>query len=122
MDAALGALKDTPLTEQDKIGALAVLSGFVLSETRMEVTMRRAVPRMGVAYVEWGQVYAQAMQRAISSEEYPHLTRALLGGAFEDDHAGPEEEFTHNLRFILDAVASLIDTRTRERAGADQRA
>jgi AcrR family transcriptional regulator len=114
MEAALATMDDTGLPGDEKMGVLMILSGYVLNEARQEVSMARAAPRTGVSYEEWGRVYGEMLSKVVTDGRYPTLARIVAEGAFDDDRAGPEEDFSYGLNFLLDGIDALIRARERD--------
>ncbi|TDC18269.1 TetR/AcrR family transcriptional regulator [Streptomyces sp. 8K308] len=110
MEAALATMADTPLTADDMMGVLTILSGHVLTEVRQQLTMSRATPRTGVDYADWDEVYRRLLGRAAASGRYPTLAR-VVAAITQDDKRGPEEDFVYAVDFILDGVDALMRTR-----------
>ncbi|WP_052852432.1 TetR/AcrR family transcriptional regulator [Streptomyces avicenniae] len=111
MEAVLASLSDTPLSEDDKLGVLMVVSGFVLNEVSQEVSVTRAAPRTGVGYMEWGMAYQRMLEKVTDNPDYPALSRLVKSGAFADDRSTAEEDFLYGLRFILDGITALYALR-----------
>ncbi|WP_129842263.1 TetR/AcrR family transcriptional regulator [Streptomyces sp. RFCAC02] len=111
MEAALSCMQDSGLTEDEKLGVLMVVSGFALNEVRQEVSLKRAAPRTGVAYQEWGAAYQRMLGRVIDDPRYPALARLVRSGVFDDDRSTPEQDFLWGLSFILDGVAATLAAR-----------
>ncbi|RMI45611.1 TetR/AcrR family transcriptional regulator [Streptomyces triticirhizae] len=115
MEVALAALDRTALNEGDMIGVLLIISGFVLGDTRQELTMTSASARTGVSYEEWGRVYGRMMARVATDERFPTLAKVATSGIFDNENTA-EDDFNENLDFLLDSVAALIRRREEERA------
>ncbi|MFI7278154.1 TetR/AcrR family transcriptional regulator [Streptomyces sp. NPDC049879] len=111
MEVLLASLSDTPMSEETKLGVLMVVSGFVLSEVRQEVSMLRATPRTGMDYMEWGEAYQRMLETVVHDPAYPALSRLVRSGVFADDRSSAEEDFLYNLRFVLDGIAALLERR-----------
>jgi AcrR family transcriptional regulator len=116
MDAALGSLAGTGLSEDDMMGVLTILSGYVLQETQQEITMSRAAPRTGLSYEEWGQAYGRLLDRVVREGRYPAVARVIEAGVFESERQSPDDDFAYGLAFILDSVEALIGRRAAEDA------
>lgn len=114
MEAALTAMDGTGLSSDEKLGVLMIISGYVMNETRQEISMTRAAPRTGVTYEEWGRVYGEMLAKVVADGRFPALARVVADGAFEDGSSGPEDDFVYGLNFLLDGVAALIRTRREE--------
>ncbi|UED85981.1 TetR/AcrR family transcriptional regulator [Streptomyces profundus] len=110
MEVALAALDDTALTEDDMMGVLMILTGFVVGEARQEVTMTSASARTGVSYQDWGHIYARMLRRVLTDDRYPTVAHVVKTGTF-DSGATAEEDFEYGLGFLLDSVAAQIQRR-----------
>ena len=117
MEAALSALDDTALNEGDMMGVLMIISGFVLGDTRQELTMTHASARTGVSYADWGRVYGRMMARVAVDGRYPTVAKVAKSGVFENENT-VEDDFSENLDFLLDSVGALILRREEERRRA----
>ncbi len=115
MEAALSALDGVSLTDDDMVGVLMILTGFVYGEARQEVTMTSATARTSVSYQDWGHVYAKMLGRVLTGDRYPTVARVVQAGVF-DSGASAEEDFDYGLDFLLDSVAALIRRREDEEA------
>ncbi|RBM09002.1 TetR/AcrR family transcriptional regulator [Streptomyces sp. PT12] len=113
MEAVLASLDGSGLGQDDMVGVLLLLTNYVLSEVRQEITMSRAAPRTGVTYEEWGEIYGELLARVVGSGRYPALARVVEAGVFGPESVGAEEDFAYGLDFILDGIEALI----RERRG-----
>jgi AcrR family transcriptional regulator len=114
MEAALVSMAGTGLTEGDMMGVLTILSGYVLQQSQQELAMRRAMPRTGVSYEEWGHAYARMLQRVVGEGGHPTLARVIHAGVFEEENQSADDDFAYGLAFILDSVAALIARRAAE--------
>lgn len=117
MEAALAAMVDTDLHEDDMMGVLSILTGYILTESRQELTMGRAAPRTGVTPAEWNRAYGSALRRVAGAERFPTVARVVDAGVFDEEQQGPDVDFEYGLSFLLDGVAALIHTRREEGAG-----
>ncbi|MFD7510831.1 TetR/AcrR family transcriptional regulator [Streptomyces sp. NPDC059853] len=115
MEAGLAAMEDTPLTAEDRMGVLSVISGYALTEARQAEVIRRATPSTGVSYDEWGSIYHKVLSRVVAEGDYPALGRIVAEGVFEDDRTTPEEEFAYGLDFLLDGIEALMEKRRAQR-------
>ncbi|SFC12447.1 TetR/AcrR family transcriptional regulator [Streptomyces aidingensis] len=115
MEAGLSRMNGTPLTEEDMVGVLMILSGYVLGQTRLERSMDQAFDRTGVSYEEAGRVYGRLMTEVVRDGRFPTLARIIRAGVFESGQQDAEDDFAYGLDFVLDGVAVMI--RDREAAG-----
>lgn len=115
LDNALAAMAATPLTEQEKLSCVLLLSGFV----RNDVTLA-----LDFAEASGGQPqmpgYGQLLGRLITAEELPSLHRAIESGSL-DDPDDPDAEFNFGLVRILDGIAALVATKPTRRQPRRQR-
>ncbi|HEY6522814.1 MAG TPA: TetR/AcrR family transcriptional regulator, partial [Solirubrobacteraceae bacterium] len=102
LDNALAALGDTPLSEQQKLSTVLLLSGFVRNEATLTADFAAAAAGELVM-----PGYGQMLRRLIDPEQLPALYRAIESGSL-DDADDPDAEFEFGLARILDGVDVLI--------------
>ena len=102
LDRALAALAETPLSEQDKLSCVLVLSGFVRNDATLTADFAAA---SGDQQVMPG--YGTVLAEITSADEFPSLHRAIASGAL-DDEDDPDLEYRFGLARILDGIAELI--------------
>jgi AcrR family transcriptional regulator len=105
LEAALTAMADTPLTEQQKLSTVLLLSGFVRNEATLTADLR-AVAGGEKVMPGYGALLAALLPR----EGYPALRRAIASGALSDDD-DIDVEFDFGLTRILDGVETLVNDR-----------
>jgi AcrR family transcriptional regulator len=112
LDNALAAMTDTPLTEQEKLSSVLLLSGFVRNDVTLALDFAEAsdgAPQM--------PGYGRLLGRLTSAADLPSLHRAIASGSL-DDPDDPDIEFDFGLARILDGIAVLMATKgTRPRSG-----
>jgi AcrR family transcriptional regulator len=112
LDNALAAMADTPLTEQEKLSSVLLVSGFVRNDVTLALDFAEAsggAPQM--------PGYGQLLARLITAEELPSLHRAIASGSL-DDPDDPDAEFNFGMARILDGITALVaakGTRPRSR-------
>jgi AcrR family transcriptional regulator len=105
LDNALAALADTPLTEQEKLSCVLLVSGFVRNDVTLALDFAEASggsPQM--------PGYGQLLARLTTAEELPSLHRAIASGSL-DDPDDPDVEFNFGMARILDGIAALMATK-----------
>lgn len=105
LDNALAALVDTPLTEQEKLSCVLLVSGFVRNDVTLALDFAEASgdsPQM--------PGYGQLLARLTTAEELPSLHRAIASGSL-DDPDDPDVEFNFGMARILDGIAALMATK-----------
>jgi AcrR family transcriptional regulator len=107
LEALLGGLEGTGLSDQEKILAITTLEGFVASLARTVNGVVLAEQRTGVSTEEFWRAQEPILVRAMDSGRYPRLA-----GMDEDTFgAGPEESFEFGLTLVLDGLAALLERR-----------
>jgi AcrR family transcriptional regulator len=106
LENALRTLAETPLSEQQKLSTVLLVSGFVRNDATLNLDL--AAGAGGAA--GGGQVmpmYARMLGALIEGGDFPALSDALASGALEDED-DPDSEFEFGLERLLDGVAALI--------------
>jgi AcrR family transcriptional regulator len=105
LDNALASLANTPLSEQEKLSCVLLVSGFVRNDVTLAIDFAQASggePHM--------PGYGQLLARLISPEAMPSLHRAITSGSL-DDPDDPDAKFTFGLARILDGIEALMAAR-----------
>ncbi len=105
LDNALATMTGAPLTEQEKLSCVLLVSGFVRNDVTLALDFAEASggePQM--------PGYGQLLGRLISPEAMPSLHRAIESGSL-DDPDDPDAEFTFGLARILDGIEALMAAR-----------
>ncbi|MGF7234001.1 MAG: TetR/AcrR family transcriptional regulator [Frankia sp.] len=105
LDAALRCLADTPLTEQQKLSTVLLVSGFVRNEATLTADLAAAASATPEQKIMPG--YGATLSRLIGPDAFPALQRAIASGSLDDDD-DLNSEFDFGLERILDGVAALI--------------
>ena len=115
LDNALAALADTPLTEQEKLSCVLLVSGFVRNDVTLALDFAEASgsePQM--------PGYGQLLAKLISADEMPSLHRAIVSGSL-DDPDDPDAEFIFGMARILDGIEALMTGKTSPRRRSARR-
>ncbi len=110
LDDALRALADTPLSEQQKLSSVLLVSGFVRNDATLTADFAAAAEGE-LVMPGYGTLLAQLTDEA----DFPALHRAIASGAL-DDEDDIDHEFNFGLERVLDGIEVLI-----EREGGPQR-
>jgi AcrR family transcriptional regulator len=107
-DSALGALKDTGLPEEAKVGVVMGLITYVQGEIRMAFDLAAGYADNPDAFRRFGST----LRRVADPRVYPAVARTVEAGVF--DEAGSFEEdneadFDFGLQLYLDGVAAFIE-------------
>jgi AcrR family transcriptional regulator len=110
LENALWALAGTPLSEQQKLSSVLLVSGFVRNEATLTADFAAG---SGDEQVMPG--YGRLLAQLTSEADFPALHRAIASGAL-DDEDDIDQEFDFGLERVLDGIEMLIDReRARER-------
>ncbi|MGZ0151790.1 TetR/AcrR family transcriptional regulator [Kribbella sp. WER1] len=106
-DSALGALKDTGLPEEAKVGVVIGLITFVQGQIRMAFDLAAGYADNPAAFLQFGST----LRRVADPRVYPAVARTVEAGVF--DEVGSFEEasdadFDFGLQLYLDGVAGFI--------------
>jgi AcrR family transcriptional regulator len=113
IEDGLRSMRDTGLTEPEKLSVILLLSGYVRNAATLAADMGAGASASGTPapiMPAWGRLLAQLT----GPEDFPSLHAALASGVFDQDD-DPEDEFSFGLERVLDG----IDTLVRKRRGRD---
>jgi AcrR family transcriptional regulator len=104
LEAGLWALRETRLSEAEKLSVMLLISGYVRSQATLTADL-------GTASVDVMPGYGATVARLADPERFPALLTAIASGALDDDDYDPEAEFAFGLARILDGVERLVASR-----------
>jgi AcrR family transcriptional regulator len=107
MEAALSSLRDTPLSEPEKLSTLLLVSGFVRNDSTLNADITA-----GAADRPAAMTYGAILSQLADAEHFPAVHRAIASGTLDDEDEDFESDFEFGLERILDGIGLLI-----ERAG-----
>ena len=107
LEDALRTLNNTPLSEQEKLSCILLVSGFVRNDATLTADLA-----VGADPVMPG--YGTVLSRLTNADDFPALHRAIASGAL-DDEDDINAEFTLGLERILDGIDTLIRANARPR-------
>jgi AcrR family transcriptional regulator len=103
LDNALRALAETPLSEDQKLSSVLLVSGFVRNEATLTADFAAAA---GGQQVMPG--YGRLLAHLTDEADFPALHRAIASGAL-DDADDIDHEFDFGLERVLDGIEVLIE-------------
>ena len=103
LEDALRALADTPLSEQQKLSSVLLVSGFVRNDATLTADFAAAA---GGELVMPG--YGTLLAKLTDEADFPALHRAIASGAL-DDEDDIDHEFNFGLERVLDGIEVLIE-------------
>jgi AcrR family transcriptional regulator len=111
MEAGLMSLRETALSEQEKLSVILLLSGFARNEATLMADIAAAAEAAGSMTQEVWATYSQLLARLIDPGRFPALCQALASGALDD-----EDELDAEFDFWLARTLDGIDVLVRARA------
>ncbi len=112
LDAALGALHGTPLTESEKFAAVQALATISLGQVRLVLEIRSAAHRGDSDPVPFEARLAQL----VTPEAYPAIHRSVMSGDLSEDTGPPDPaddpDFQFAVRRLLDGIESYVASRS----------
>lgn len=102
MEAALAALRDTPLSVPDRLSCLLTVVGFVRSEELLLADLTDG-QRAG----RDPRDYAVHLARLVNPHDFPEICAALTSGNL-DDEDDIDHDFEFGIERILDGIEMLI--------------
>jgi AcrR family transcriptional regulator len=109
-DHGLASLRDTGLTEAEKVSVVMLLSNYVRSTESMFHGIDEAVLAAGSSADQLMHSYSGVLRRVIDPKSFPSVRAALDQGVF-DQADGPDTEFDFGLDRILDGIDVLVRSR-----------
>jgi AcrR family transcriptional regulator len=103
LEGGLWALRQSGLSEQEKLSVMLLLSGYVRNQATLAADLESATEVMAS--------YGATVARLVDPERFPALLAAIESGALDDDDYDPEVEFAFGLTRVLDGVERLIAER-----------
>lgn len=110
LEAGLGCLGGTGLSEQEKLSTILLLTGLARYQAQIAADFADAVAETGLTDPTSG--YGAALARLASKEEFPAVHAAVISGSLDEDHDFPAGEMRFDLERVLDGLEVLIVTRS----------
>ncbi|NEA33942.1 TetR/AcrR family transcriptional regulator [Streptomyces sp. SID13031] len=107
-DSALGALKDTGLGEESKVGVVMGLMTYVQGEIRLSTDLASGFADNPDAFTRYGAT----LSRVVDPRQLPALAQVLAAGVFDEATTFDEADgtdFAFGLQLYLDGVAGYIE-------------
>lgn len=116
-ESGLESLRDTRLSENEKMESVLLLSVYVRGIETVMREVREAFLHAAGTDEEAMAGYEQSLVHLIDGQDFPALQRAIASGVIgaEDE---PDEEFTFGLERILDGIDSYVSRRATDSAQA----
>ncbi|TJZ59099.1 TetR/AcrR family transcriptional regulator [Streptomyces piniterrae] len=114
MESALAILARTRLDWAHKVGALSLISGYVVQSVRQDHELAQGRPE-GQGQVDAERAYGRALMNLVDPERFPETARLFSSTLFEAPPSGTPDttisgaDFSIGLEFILDGIAAQIE-------------
>ena len=106
-DSALGTLRDTGLSEEEKVGVVMGLLTYVQGEARMSIDLSAGFRENPEAF---GRQYGLALTTVVDPLRFPALSKVVAAGVFDGEVPYDEEvDGMFGLNLYLDGVAAFIE-------------
>jgi hypothetical protein len=106
----LASLRDTGLTETEKVSTIMLLSGYVRNTEATFHSIAEAVTRAGSSAERMMSSYSDLLRKLIDPDRFPAVAFALKQGVF-DQPDSVDAEFGFGLDRILDGIDVLVRSR-----------
>ena len=113
LDAMLGMLRESGLTEAEKLSVALLVSTYVMNVARLE---RDLTSNPQFTSEQSTRQYEEQLAELLSPEQYPYLRQAVQNWAFSQEEYD-QYEYRFGMDRILDGVAVLIQQRSGNTAG-----
>lgn len=107
MDAALAVMKDTPLSMEERVSALLLVTGQVRWEATVDRGYSATNRELGMTPSERDLAEQRLIGGLVTAEAFPYLHEAIAAGILVDD----SDPFAFGLERLLDGVESYIAAR-----------
>jgi AcrR family transcriptional regulator len=101
VDAALGAMRDLPIDDDEKMGTILLLSSYTMAWARILKDVSSGPGDSGVA---------EALKQLVSAERFPYLSPIVQAGLYSSGgNESGVDDFSYGLERILDGIQSFVD-------------
>jgi AcrR family transcriptional regulator len=115
VDWGLRCLRDTGLSDTEKMATILLATGYCRNYGVIERDIRRATAAGGPQAAVPGSNYGAALAELVTPERFPYLSPVFASGAYLEDLERDDDsfdDFEYGLQRILDGIAQYL----RERA------
>ncbi|MFD0904439.1 TetR/AcrR family transcriptional regulator [Actinomadura sediminis] len=99
---------DPHVSIDENLSLMSILTGYVESAVREEISQAEEVRRSGLTPAEWMARSSPRVQRLVESGEYPMFTKIVLEA--RQPHLAAGDQFRYGLELVLDCVAAAISS------------
>ena len=102
-------MRNTGLTEGEKVSVLLLVNGFVRNQALLEADLQMAAGKDSTV-ADAMSSYGRLLSRVIDQQRFPAIHTAVASGIF-DQRDESDADFTFGLERILDGVNVLVRQR-----------
>jgi AcrR family transcriptional regulator len=113
LERGLRCLRDTGLAEDEKLGVILLLTGFVRNWASLEADLAEAAKAAGTGEQAAMSGYGQLLARLTDAERFPALHAVIEAGVLDEPVSpeDPDAEFVFGLERVLDGIDALVRSR-----------
>jgi AcrR family transcriptional regulator len=111
LEDGLRSLRDTGLSEAEKLSVMLLLSGYVRNAATLDADIAAAASASGTPEAQIMPTWGRLLGRLTDAGQFPSLHAALASGVFDQDD-DPDDEFIFGLERVLDGIDALVRART----------
>jgi AcrR family transcriptional regulator len=108
LETQLGVVAGLGLTEQEMIGVVILVDGYVRGMAQQFVDAAQAAERTGVSDEQFWTAAGTALETAMRDDRYPLLSKVASAGVFDQTE---DDLFEFGLQRVLDGVEALVEAR-----------
>jgi AcrR family transcriptional regulator len=108
-ERGLWCLRNTGLTEEEKVSVLLLINGFVRNEALLKADLQMAAGA-GSSVADAMSSYGRLLSKLVDPVRFPAISAAIASGIF-DQRNESDTDFTFGLARILDGVDALVRQR-----------
>ncbi|MEV5827028.1 TetR/AcrR family transcriptional regulator [Spirillospora sp. NPDC052242] len=100
------AVLDPYVSIDESLSLLSILTGYVESAARGEVSQAEEVRRSGLTAAEWMARHSPHVRQLVESGEYPMFSKIVLEA--RQPHLNHDDQFRYGLERVLDCLAAAL--------------
>lgn len=105
IEGVMGAL-DPHVSIDENLGLMAILSGYVESAVREEISWAEEVRRSGLSESEWMARSSPYVHHLMACGKYPIFTKIVVEAS--QPHLSRDDQFRYGLERVLDCIAAAL--------------
>jgi AcrR family transcriptional regulator len=110
LERQLGVVAGLGLTEQEMMGVVAMIDGYVRGVAQQYVDYAQAAQRTGVSDEQFWTAVGSGLEAAMREDRFPLLGKVSAAGVF-DETENDQYLFEFGLQRVLDGIEALVQAR-----------